>query len=73
MLFVVFVLFVLFVRVKSSCEKKIKRFKIALIPSFTILLIYNGFFQQKLLGFKFCVGVETSLNLSGTLALVYAM
>ena len=35
-LFVVFVLFVLFVRVKSSCKKKIKRLKIALIPSFTI-------------------------------------
>ena len=30
--------FVLFVRVKSSCKKKIKRFKTALIPSFTILL-----------------------------------
>ena len=30
--------FVLFVRVKSSCKKKVKRFKNALIPSFTILL-----------------------------------
>ena len=30
--------FVLFVRMKSSCKRKIKRFKITLIPSFTILL-----------------------------------
>ena len=40
--FVLFMLFMLFVRVKSSCKKKIKRFKIALIPSSTILL---SFFQ----------------------------
>ena len=35
--------FVLFVCVKSSCKKKktIKRFKIALIPSFTTLLMYT--------------------------------
>ena len=38
MRFVLFVLFVLFVCVKSSCRKKKKRFKIALIPSFTMLL-----------------------------------
>ena len=37
-LFVLFVFFVLFVSVKSSCKKKIKRFKIPLRPSFTILL-----------------------------------
>ena len=34
-----FMLFTLFVRVKSSCKKKIKRFKIALIPSSTVLLL----------------------------------
>ena len=33
--------FVLFVRMKSSCKRKIKRFKITLIPSFTILLTCN--------------------------------
>ena len=34
-------LFVLFMRVKSSCKKKIKRFKITLIPSFTIIMTCN--------------------------------
>ena len=40
LLFFACMCFVLFVRVKSSCKKKIiiKRFKTALIPSFTILL-----------------------------------
>ena len=39
-LFMLFMLFVLFMRVKSSCKKrKVKRFKITLIPSFTILFI----------------------------------
>ena len=33
-------IFVLFVCVKSSCKKKMKRFKIALIASFTILLLF---------------------------------
>ena len=46
--FVLFLLFVLFVRVKSLCIKKktIKRFKSALIPSFTILLMCTPDYQE---------------------------
>ena len=40
MLFTFFVLFVLFVCVNLLVKKKIKRIKIDLIPSFTILLIF---------------------------------
>ena len=47
-----FVLFMLFVCVKFSRKKKTKRFKITLIPSFTILLTQiskQSSFQQELM------------------------
>ena len=53
-----FMHFVLFMSVKSSCKKK-KRFKIALIPSFTILLkvpILLGMVFKKYLDFWWRTG-----------------
>ena len=49
--------FVLFVRVKSSCKKKIKKFKIAVMASSTILLksTPKKFLSVKLMALCLCL------------------
>ena len=58
------ILFVLFVCVKSSCKKKIMRFKIALIASFTLLLAQLHFQTENMI--KAALKLEASVTNTAT-------